>query len=66
MDADSAAIQDTLTALQELGVEYVLPTHCSGDPARAAFRQAYGERCLEGGAGRHMALPGLSFMQVKP
>ncbi|WP_058556973.1 hypothetical protein [Thiohalocapsa sp. ML1] len=35
---------------------YLVPTHCTGDAARAAFRQAYGERCCAGGAGRKILL----------
>ncbi|UCC69104.1 MAG: MBL fold metallo-hydrolase [Armatimonadota bacterium] len=49
----------------ELGVSHVAPCHCSGDAARAAFRQAYRERCLTAGVGSvvhtrdlEMAAPG--------
>jgi 7,8-dihydropterin-6-yl-methyl-4-(beta-D-ribofuranosyl)aminobenzene 5'-phosphate synthase len=35
----------------ELGVSHVAPCHCSGDAARAAFKQAYGDRCFPAGVG---------------
>jgi 7,8-dihydropterin-6-yl-methyl-4-(beta-D-ribofuranosyl)aminobenzene 5'-phosphate synthase len=54
MYADAAAIVRAITSLQHLGVEYVVPTHCTGDEAREAFRRAYGERCLLGGVGRRI------------
>ena len=54
MYADAAAIARSVAALQSLGVDYVVPTHCTGDEAEAAFRRAYGERCLKGGVGRRI------------
>ena len=52
MYADAAAIAATIRALQGLGVDYVLPTHCTGDAAKAAFQRTYGTRCIDGGVGR--------------
>lgn len=52
--ADAAAIARAIASLQHLGVEYVVPTHCTGDKAREAFRRAYGERYLLGGVGRRI------------
>jgi 7,8-dihydropterin-6-yl-methyl-4-(beta-D-ribofuranosyl)aminobenzene 5'-phosphate synthase len=54
MYADAAAIAGSIASLHNLGVEYVVPTHCTGDEAKAAFRCAYGERCLAGGVGRQI------------
>lgn len=31
--------------LEELGVQHVGPCHCTGDNARALFKERYGERC---------------------
>jgi 7,8-dihydropterin-6-yl-methyl-4-(beta-D-ribofuranosyl)aminobenzene 5'-phosphate synthase len=56
MYAGASEIAHCVGVLEELGVAYVLPTHCTGDAARAAFRQAYGERYAEGGAGREIPL----------
>jgi 7,8-dihydropterin-6-yl-methyl-4-(beta-D-ribofuranosyl)aminobenzene 5'-phosphate synthase len=36
---------------RELGVRHVAPCHCSGDAARAAFKEAYGDACLLAGVG---------------
>lgn len=46
------AIQDVLQAFRRLGVRQAGPTHCSGDEAMAAFRQAYGQAYLSLGVGR--------------
>jgi 7,8-dihydropterin-6-yl-methyl-4-(beta-D-ribofuranosyl)aminobenzene 5'-phosphate synthase len=51
MYADAAEIGRTIQALRELGVDRVVPTHCTGDQARAAFRQAYGPAFIDGGVG---------------
>jgi 7,8-dihydropterin-6-yl-methyl-4-(beta-D-ribofuranosyl)aminobenzene 5'-phosphate synthase len=56
MYAGASEIAHCVRALQELGVAYVVPTHCTGDAARAMFRHTYGERCAEGGAGREILL----------
>jgi 7,8-dihydropterin-6-yl-methyl-4-(beta-D-ribofuranosyl)aminobenzene 5'-phosphate synthase len=56
MYAGASQIAHCVRALKDLDVAYVVPTHCTGDAARAAFRQAYGERCVEGGAGREILL----------
>ncbi|MBN2203858.1 MAG: MBL fold metallo-hydrolase [Thermoleophilia bacterium] len=50
--SSGADIARTVRALQDLGVTDVVPTHCTGDAATAAFERAYGERCLRGGPGR--------------
>jgi 7,8-dihydropterin-6-yl-methyl-4-(beta-D-ribofuranosyl)aminobenzene 5'-phosphate synthase len=55
MYADAAGIAGSICALQDLGVAWVLPTHCTGDAAKAAFRRAYGGCCLEGGVGREIS-----------
>ncbi len=56
MYADAAGIDETIRALQDLGVDYVLPTHCTGDAAKAAFQRAYGARCIDGGVGREVSM----------
>jgi 7,8-dihydropterin-6-yl-methyl-4-(beta-D-ribofuranosyl)aminobenzene 5'-phosphate synthase len=56
MYADDAAIERSIRSLQELGVGCVVPTHCTGDAARIAFRHAFEARCLEGGVGREIYL----------
>lgn len=46
--------------LQAARVTRVVPTHCTGDAARAAFSRAWGDACLAGGAGAKidLAVPG--------
>ncbi|MMZ66528.1 hypothetical protein D1872_290330 [compost metagenome] len=52
MYSDSAQIASVIERLQQLGVENVSPSHCSGDLAIAMFREAYGEHFIAGGTGR--------------
>jgi 7,8-dihydropterin-6-yl-methyl-4-(beta-D-ribofuranosyl)aminobenzene 5'-phosphate synthase len=54
MYANPTSIAASIRALQDLGVEYVVPTHCTGDAAKAAFTRAYGARCIDGGVGREV------------
>jgi len=56
MYADAAAIAESIRALKGLGIEYVVPTHCTGDAAKAAFQRAYRTRCIDGGVGREVDL----------
>ena len=49
--ASDARIEQTLDALQELGVEQVGCCHCTGDVATSIFRDRFGSRYLELGAG---------------
>ena len=51
------AVAGIVARLQELGVEKVGATHCTGEKAIAAFRKAYGARFVEMGAGRVVELP---------
>lgn len=56
MYSDAPAISRAIDALRQLGVTEVLPTHCTGDAARAALRQVYGTSFIEGGVGRKVVL----------
>jgi 7,8-dihydropterin-6-yl-methyl-4-(beta-D-ribofuranosyl)aminobenzene 5'-phosphate synthase len=56
MDSDEPAIARAIAALRRSGVVKVVPTHCTGDAAKAAFRQAYGADFIEGGVGRQIEL----------
>jgi 7,8-dihydropterin-6-yl-methyl-4-(beta-D-ribofuranosyl)aminobenzene 5'-phosphate synthase len=47
-----------IAELRQLGVEKVLPCHCTGDEAIALFRTEYGENYVEGGVGRTVTLRG--------
>ena len=41
-----------IAELRQLGVQKILPTHCTGDEAIALFHTDYGEYYVEGGVGR--------------
>jgi 7,8-dihydropterin-6-yl-methyl-4-(beta-D-ribofuranosyl)aminobenzene 5'-phosphate synthase len=49
---DKNELQAIIAELRQLGVQRVLPTHCTGSVAIALFRTEFGENCLDGGVGR--------------
>jgi 7,8-dihydropterin-6-yl-methyl-4-(beta-D-ribofuranosyl)aminobenzene 5'-phosphate synthase len=53
--ADKAKLQSVIAELRQLGVERILPTHCTGDGAIDLFRTEFGENYLDGGVGRTVA-----------
>lgn len=50
-------IENIISRLQELGVQKVAPSHCTGTRARDLFRNAWGKNFLEGGVGAIIELP---------
>lgn len=57
-DADEHGIDETVSALEALGVDRAAPTHCTGDLATARFAAAFGDRFVPVGVG--------SILQVGP
>lgn len=56
MNSDLAAINECALALRDQGVTDVVPTHCTGDLAKAELQRVYGARCHAGGVGRQIRL----------
>jgi 7,8-dihydropterin-6-yl-methyl-4-(beta-D-ribofuranosyl)aminobenzene 5'-phosphate synthase len=57
MTQDSESqIKSVIASLRRLGVQSILPSHCSGDLAIRLFREAFGDRFLTGGAGTRIPL----------
>ena len=52
MRTDKEEILKVVKEMKSLGVEYVTPTHCSGDTAIKIFKEEYGENYIPGGVGR--------------
>jgi 7,8-dihydropterin-6-yl-methyl-4-(beta-D-ribofuranosyl)aminobenzene 5'-phosphate synthase len=52
MRSNEKKIISVVKELKTLGVEYVTPTHCSGDFAIEIFKAQYGENYIPGGVGR--------------
>jgi len=52
MNHNKNQLLSIIAELRQLGVQKILPAHCTGDEAIALFRTAYGEYYIEGGAGR--------------
>ncbi len=53
-DASRATLDNLAAEFKDLGVERAAPTHCSGDLARQAFSEGYGEDFVELGVGWRM------------
>ena len=51
VDTGSSRIRQIIEDLQEAGVQRVVPTHCTGDNARAMFQQAFDDGYSPGGVG---------------
>lgn len=56
MYENSARISEVIETLDELGIQNICPTHCSGDLAISMFKTYFGDRCLQGGIGRVIAI----------
>ena len=54
--ASEATIEEIVEGFQELGVQKVAPCHCSGDLARGAFEEAYGENFILAGVGKRVEI----------
>jgi 7,8-dihydropterin-6-yl-methyl-4-(beta-D-ribofuranosyl)aminobenzene 5'-phosphate synthase len=50
--SDKSKLQSIISELRKLGVQRIMPTHCTGDAAKDLFRAEYGKTCLDGGVGR--------------
>ncbi len=53
---ERAALTSIVSGVHQLGVEKVLPSHCTGYNAIALFRTEYGENFVEGGVGRSITV----------
>jgi len=49
-------IKTIVDSFKSMGVRYCGTAHCTGDKAKAAFREAYGDHYVEMGAGRTITL----------
>lgn len=45
-------VASIIAELRQLGVQQIMPCHCTGEDAIALFSTAYGENYIEGGVGR--------------
>ncbi len=49
---NEAEIIEIVKEMKNLGIEYITPTHCTGDLAIEIFKETYGENYIPGGVGR--------------
>ena len=52
-----SALPPVVAEIRQLGVEGILPAHCTGDAAMALFQKEYGATYIEGGVGRTVTFP---------
>ncbi len=57
MRSDEAEIDHVINELQTMKIDYLCPTHCTGDRAIEKFHQTFGERYLPGGVGKVLRFP---------
>lgn len=58
--ATARKVKKIIGVFQSHGVQYVAPTHCSGDRARDLFARHFGQGYVSVGAGKRVALADLS------
>jgi len=51
-----AHVRTAVARLQEIGVQSIMPTHCTGAAATAIFQQEFGNRFVRGGVGTRIPL----------
>lgn len=56
-NASDERLAKTVQALRELGVQQVIPMHCTGPRATRCFQDEFGNRCLACLAGTRLELP---------
>ena len=49
-------ILETILSLKKEGIEFVCPTHCSGDQAITMFAESFADHCIRGGIGADITL----------
>ncbi len=57
LQTPAAEVKRIVAAVQDLGVVEVGPTHCTGEEAIAAFKEAYGDHYIAGGVGTVVRVP---------
>ncbi|MEA3418892.1 MAG: MBL fold metallo-hydrolase [Campylobacterota bacterium] len=56
MYSDEREILETISSLKRSGLEFVSPTHCSGDQAMAMFAKSFGDHYIQGGIGASIVI----------
>ncbi len=58
MGKDEEGIERVVSGLMELEIDYIAPTHCTGDLAKERLQEVFGERAIVVGAGKKIHLKG--------
>ena len=56
MYSDEEEILETISSLKKEGIEFVSPTHCTGDQAITLFSQSFGDHSIRGGIGARITI----------
>jgi 7,8-dihydropterin-6-yl-methyl-4-(beta-D-ribofuranosyl)aminobenzene 5'-phosphate synthase len=54
-----ASIRSVIAAFEALGVQYVAPSHCTGEEAIRPFKRAFRNRYIESGVGKIITIDDL-------
>jgi len=66
MYKDENAILESIKSLQSLGVQKVLPTHCTGDIAIGLYKKYFKDNCFAGGVGNEIYNPRVLYEPIRP
>jgi 7,8-dihydropterin-6-yl-methyl-4-(beta-D-ribofuranosyl)aminobenzene 5'-phosphate synthase len=55
-----SGIEKIISSLKQLGVQYVAPSHCTGEKARKLFAQHFGQNYIDIGAGKTITVADLN------
>lgn len=56
MSASGSRLESIVETFEKTGVTRLLPTHCTGDPARSYFKKHYGEKFIRKGLSETIVL----------
>lgn len=52
MGEDETAINTVIKELKKMNIDYLCPTHCTGDTAKVLFKNSFNQAYIEGGLGK--------------
>jgi 7,8-dihydropterin-6-yl-methyl-4-(beta-D-ribofuranosyl)aminobenzene 5'-phosphate synthase len=54
LDQNASQIEQVILALEEMGVEKIAPSHCTGEDAMSQFKRSWRKNFISGGCGAHL------------
>jgi 7,8-dihydropterin-6-yl-methyl-4-(beta-D-ribofuranosyl)aminobenzene 5'-phosphate synthase len=54
LDQNASQIEKVILALEEMGVQKIAPSHCTGEDAMSQCQRSWGKNFISGGCGAHL------------